>query len=55
MRLRLAQSSLHEMRDMDLGAAHPATLILAIERLGNALEDAISMVLEAHPEDGSTS
>lgn len=49
MRLRLAEARLQEMRQMDLGDAQSATLILTIDRLANALEDMIKMVRDSHP------
>lgn len=47
MRLRLAQARLRELREMDLGRAQPADLILTADRLGSVLEDMISLVTEA--------
>lgn len=48
MRLRLAENRLREVRQMDLSGTSPAALILAVNRLENALEDVISLAREIH-------
>lgn len=53
MRLRLAKDRLREMRELDLGNAQAASLILTVERLGNALEDLINLVHEACPHSNN--
>lgn len=50
MRVHLARARLQELREMDLGCTRPAELILAADRLGNALEDMIDLAVQDWPD-----